>query len=96
MTVWESLDALAEYVYGGLHLQVMRRRREWFSHLRESFSVAWWVPTGVRPTVADAEDRLDALRRHGPTPYAFTLQRAFPPPGSRVEQLSDDRWSCPA
>src|SRR4051794_32047477 len=29
LSVWESVDALAEYVYSGLHVAVMRRRREW-------------------------------------------------------------------
>jgi hypothetical protein len=50
----------------------------------------------VRPTVADAEERLTALRAHGPTPFAFTLRRAFPPPGTVAEQRSNDDWFCPA
>lgn len=31
LTVWESLEALAAYVYGGFHAEVMRHRREWFT-----------------------------------------------------------------
>jgi hypothetical protein len=84
MSVWESLDALAGFVFGGFHAEVMRRRREWFAQLRDAYAVAWWVEAGVRPTVADAEDRLTSLRGHGSTPYAFSIRRAFPPPGSRV------------
>jgi Domain of unknown function (DUF3291) len=96
LSVWESLDALAGFVFGGFHAEVMRRRREWFAHLREPYTVAWWVPAGTPPTIADAEDRLTSLRAHGPTAYAFTLQRAFPPPGSPAEQRSDNDWFCPA
>lgn len=96
MTVWESLDDLAAYVYGGFHAEVMRRRREWFTHMREAYTVLWWVPVGVRPTVADAEARLAALREHGPTPYAFSVKRPFPPPGSAIEQRTDDDWFCRA
>ena len=66
------------------------------AHLRQAYAVAWWVPTGVRPTVAQADERLAALRRNGPTPYAFTLQRPFPPAGSSVDRRSDDHWFCPA
>jgi len=95
MSVWKSLDALAAFVFAGPHAQVMRRRRAWFTQLREAYTVLWWVPVGVIPTVADAQDRLAALRRYGPTPYAFTMQRAFPPPGSTTEQPSDDDWFCP-
>ncbi len=96
LTVWESLESLAAYVYEGFHAEVMRRRREWFAHMREAYTVLWWVPAGVRPTVADAELRLAALRQEGPTPYAFTVKRPFPAPGSVVEQPSDDGWFCPA
>ena len=96
LTVWESLESLAAYVYEGFHAEVMRRRRQWFAHMREAYTVLWWVPAGVRPTVADAEQRLASLREHGPTPYAFTVKRAFPAPGSVVEQPADDDWFCPA
>jgi hypothetical protein len=74
----------------------MRRRREWFAHLREPYTVAWWVPVGELPTVRDAEARLASLHEHGPTPYAFTMQRAFPPPGSTAALRSEDDWFCPA
>ena len=83
-------------MYGGFHAEVMRRRREWFTHLREAYTLLWWVPAGVRPTVADAELRLAALRGSGPTPYAFSVKRPFPAPGSVVEQPSDDDWFCRA
>ena len=96
MSVWESLDALATFVFGGFHAEVMRRRREWFAHLRDPYAVVWWVAAGVRPTITDAEERLASLREHGPTPYAFTVRRPFPPPGSSAAEPSADNWFCPA
>jgi hypothetical protein len=95
MSVWESLESLAGFVFGGFHAEVMRRRREWFTRLRDPYTVAWWVTAGERPTVPDAEDRLAALRAQGPTPYAFTIQRAFPAPGSDAQPSAAD-WFCPA
>ncbi|WP_214407653.1 DUF3291 domain-containing protein [Pseudonocardia lacus] len=80
MSVWTSVEALAGYVYSGHHREVMARRRQWFSRMREAFQVLWWVPDGTRPTVADAEERLDHLRRNGPTPRAFTFRSPFPAP----------------
>ena len=82
MSVWESLEALRAYVYRGGHVEVMRRRREWFSRLAESYLVLWWVPAGHRPTVPEAVARLEALRRDGPTPHAFTFHTAFAAPGN--------------
>jgi hypothetical protein len=78
MSVWEDLDALWRFVYDGGHLEVMRRRREWFERVTVHL-VLWWLAAGTLPTVADAERRLAALQQRGPTPYAFTFKRRFSP-----------------
>jgi Domain of unknown function (DUF3291) len=95
LTVWESIEALAEFAYGGRHRQVMRRRREWFEKLAEAYLALWWVPVGHVPTVKEAEERLLHLRRHGPTPLAFTFRTPFAPPGEHSVTRADDRWTCP-
>src|ERR687885_807813 len=33
LSVWESLEALRTFVYASRHLDVMRRRREWFQRM---------------------------------------------------------------
>jgi len=96
MSVWESVESLAEFVFGGMHIEVMRRRREWFALMRESYAAAWWMPAGVPPTVADAEERLAALRLHGPTPFAFSLKHPYPAPGGSLVGRAADTWLCPA
>jgi heme-degrading monooxygenase HmoA len=97
MSVWESVEALATYVYGDTHRTVLRRRREWFEQMKTAYAALWWVPRGHRPTVAEAEDRVRHLRAHGPTPHAFTLRVHFPPPGAGTASplLSPDDWACP-
>jgi hypothetical protein len=107
MSVWESLEALREFVYSTrTHLDVMRRRREWFERFVDAYLVLWWVPRGHRPDVAEAEDRLSALRRDGPTAAAFTFRETFPSPdapggaGARPvadeRPVTDERELCPA
>jgi Domain of unknown function (DUF3291) len=81
MSVWESVEALWEFVYAGDHLAVMRRRREWFERI-ESHMVLWWVPAGHIPDVAEAIDRLEHLRAHGPGERAFTFKQRFPAPAA--------------
>jgi hypothetical protein len=95
MSVWTCVETLGAYVYSGLHREVMARRRQWFSRMRDAYQVMWWVPDGVRPTVADAEERLEHLREHGPTPYAFTFRTPFPAPAAAPVRRDDD-WFCPA
>ena len=76
MSVWSSIEALRAFTYGTAHVEVLRRRREWFERLATAHLVLWWVEAGHRPTVEEALDRLDRLRRDGPTPAAFTLPDA--------------------
>jgi hypothetical protein len=96
MSVWESVEALADFVYRSDHLSVMRRRREFFEQMAEAFMVLWWVPAGHRPSVDEAKDRLERLRRDGPTPEAFMFRAPFPAPDAEPTGSSaDDRWGCP-
>jgi len=81
MSVWESLDQLAAFVYRTAHRDIMRRRREWF-HEMETYQVLWWVPVGHRPTPAEARTRLELLERWGPTAEAFTFKRPFAAPNA--------------
>lgn len=79
MSVWESIDALWDFVYRGAHVEVMRRRREWFEKFESTYMGLWWIPAGEIPTVDDAKLRLASLDEHGPTPYAFTFKKRFEP-----------------
>lgn len=80
MSVWRDVEALNDYVYGSAHVEIMRRRKEWFERMREVYVVLWWVRQGHRPTVPEASAKLDLVRKHGPTEQAFTFRRAFLPP----------------
>jgi hypothetical protein len=97
MSVWESIDQLAEFVYrSGDHLAVMRRRRQWFDRIKV-FMALWWVPAGHHPTVAEAEERLEHLRVHGPTTFAFTFRQRFSAPdGHGAPELDDTLLGCSA
>jgi hypothetical protein len=97
LTVWTSVEALAEFVFNGRHAAIMRRRREWFARAAEAMTALWWVPAGHRPTTDEAEEKIRHLRVYGPTPEAFTFRRPFPPPG-RAQDVAqpDDRWLCRA
>ena len=80
VSVWRDVESLNAYVYQSAHVEIMRRRKEWFERMREAYVVLWWVPKGHRPTVAEAVAKLELLRSHGPTKDAFTFRQAFPPP----------------
>jgi hypothetical protein len=78
MSVWESLEALRNYVYRSPHADVLRRRLEWFERMVEAHVALWWIEGGSTPTLSDAQERLSTLRAEGSTPYAFTLKEPYP------------------
>jgi hypothetical protein len=80
MSVWESIETLFEFVYRSAHTGLMVRRREWFERPVEAYQVLWWVPAGYLPSPKEALARLDHLRAHGASPYAFTFKEHYPPP----------------
>jgi hypothetical protein len=80
MSVWRDIESLSKYVYNSTHVELMRRRREWFERMADAFLVLWWVPKDHRPSVTEAFARLEVLRARGPTAEAFTFRQAFAPP----------------
>ncbi|MCQ4211331.1 DUF3291 domain-containing protein [Streptomyces longispororuber] len=97
LSVWESPEALWDFTYRSGHLEVMRRRREWFDRHFEAHLVLWWIPAGHIPSVDEALERLADLRSHGPSPRAFTFASSHtaaeaaqclrPTPAAATEEL---------
>jgi hypothetical protein len=96
MSVWESVEALKEYVYRTAHAELLRQRHEWFEKI-SAYAALWWVPAGHLPGVDEAKKRLAYLEVHGPTQFAFTF-KLICPPDEQFQQNID--WSsfrpCPA
>jgi len=81
-SVWQSIDSLFRYAYYSDHAEIYRRRSEFFEPSKLENLVLWWIPAGHIPSVDEAEERLDHLRDHGSTQYAFTFKRRFDEPSS--------------
>lgn len=96
MSVWASLEDLARYVYASesMHRDVMKQRRRWFQRFDGPYMALWWVPQGHIPTVEEAKERLEHLRSHGETSYAFSFKKPFPAPDASSEQPSPVFEDC--
>ncbi|SES17273.1 protein of unknown function [Lentzea xinjiangensis] len=79
MSVWESVEALWEFTFSGVHLEAVKLSARWFDP-ETAADVMWWVPAGYRPTVGEGLAKLDLVRANGPTADGFTFRRRFPPP----------------
>jgi hypothetical protein len=95
LTVWESIDALADFAYRSGHVEFLRRRRDFFEAPTQPILCLWWIPEGTIPTVEEAIARLEHLRTHGPTATAFTFRTRFGP-GQDAAQLGSELDTCPA
>jgi hypothetical protein len=97
MSTWRDPQALRNFVFSPGHMEIMRRRGEWFERSAEATMVLWWVPCGHRPTLAEAGARLEQLRRNGASAHAFSFRTLFPPPDTSPPAVAsgflDD---CPA
>ena len=96
MSVWASLEDLTRYVYASesQHRDVMKQRRRWFERFDGPYMTLWWVPQGHIPTVEEAKERLEHLRAHGESFFAFTFKKPFPAPNSIIEQPAPDFEDC--
>ena len=88
LTVWESVEALRQYVYKSAHSGVMRDRRRWFEKFDGPYYTLWWIPAGHLPDPQEGKERLEHLREHGDSPYAFSFKTVFPAPGTKDRSKS--------
>jgi hypothetical protein len=82
MSVWESLEALEEYVYRSNHVEALQKKAEWFERPTRAPLVLWWVEAGHIPSVEEAKERFDILWRDGPSAAAFSFKERFEPSAS--------------
>ena len=79
LTVWQSLEALRDFVYRSDHVQLIRQRADWFHRPTAASYALWWVPAGSLPSVDEAVRRLELLRDIGPSARAFSFAKPFEP-----------------
>lgn len=79
MSVWQDLESLRAFVYRSAHNEVMALRKQWFDRIIDAYAVLWWLPAGHIPSLEEAGERLEFLRQHGPSEFAFTFKQSFAP-----------------
>lgn len=80
ISVWMDVESLRRFAFESAHVEIFRRRREWFDRMSDAYAVLWWVPQGHHPTEHEAAGRLEYLRANGATAHAFTFKDTFQPP----------------
>ena len=81
LSVWESVEHLAEFTYRSRHREVLAKRGGWFERQPGPSMVLWWIPAGHEPTVDEAMAKIRYLADNGPSPAAFTFRDSYPAAG---------------
>ena len=71
MSVWESVEALEQFVWATVHKQFYNRKGAWFEKLATPHFVMWPIAVGHIPDLAEAKARLERLSRRGDSDVAF-------------------------
>lgn len=87
MSVWKSIKALFDFTYRSEHKNIFKRRKEWFSNMKEMHMACWYVQEGKYSTPQEGKKRLEYLNKHGESPYAFTLKSNFTPEQASLYEL---------
>ena len=80
MSVWADPEALRDYAFHSPHVELMRKRKQWFEKFVGAYTALWWIPAGHRPSVAEGKERLEHLHANGESAYAFSFKKLFPAP----------------
>ncbi len=75
VSVWESVEALADYTFETRHGTFLKRANEWFEKVDGPQLVLWDIEHTERPTFGDAFERLENLKKHGDTSRAYGWPR---------------------
>lgn len=94
MSVWESAEALFDFIYRSDHTAIMARRREFFERPQGAYQALWWVPVGTIPGLEEGLAKLWRIDRFGPTRHAFTFKARFAPPDddSPAKDMRPEPW----
>ena len=80
MSVWRDVESLKDFTYKSFHVEIFKRKKEWFDSFGGVHQVMWWIPEGHIPTLKEAESKLLLLEKEGPTKEAFNFIKAFASP----------------
>lgn len=83
MSVWESVESLKNFMFKTHHIDFLKRKKEWFETPTEATYVLWWIPTGHIPTIEEAKQKLNLIRKYADTAEAFSFKKVFDSPNKR-------------
>ena len=96
LSVWESVNALKQFVYRSEHAAAVRDRKLWFEKMDVAHFALWWIPAGHNPPVEEAKERLLYRQQHGESTMAFSFAHPYEMPlEPEIDPQSETLGSIP-
>ncbi len=77
MSVWKDRESMFDYVYNSGHVEIFKRRKEWFRKMPKMHMVLWYIEDGHIPTLEEGKERLLHLQNNGESEYAFSFKSKY-------------------
>lgn len=74
LSLWKNAHELKNFLYKTPHNDFRLRGREWFHPIAEPHIVLWRVKDDHTPTLYEAYERLELLKKIGPSKDAFDIR----------------------
>ena len=78
LSLWRDAESLRHFTWNTLHKKFRLRTREWFEDMGAAYLVCWPVEEGRTPTGPEALEKLEDLRREGPSEVLFGAKALKP------------------
>ena len=79
VSVWDSIEALENFMYKTVHSNFLKRRKEWFHTFGKAYTAMWWIEKGEFPTIQEAVEKLEYLQKNGPSETVFDFRKKYRP-----------------
>lgn len=80
LSVWKTLEDLEHFMYHTFHMEIMKRKKEWFKKFESAYVALWWIKKDHIPTLEEAMLKLKELNKTGPTPHVFNFKKKYKQP----------------
>ncbi|OAB78244.1 DUF3291 domain-containing protein [Cochleicola gelatinilyticus] len=77
LSIWKDRESLFQFVYASNHVEILKRKSEWFKKTPKLHMVLWYIEEGHIPSIKEASERLLYLQEHGESPFAFSFKSSF-------------------
>lgn len=77
LSVWKDRESLFNYVYHSGHVEIFKRKKEWFKNLKGMHMVLWYIDEAHIPNLSEAKERLEYLQKNGESEYAFSFKSNY-------------------